>query len=561
MKISLEEQLSSIIKHTTNSFGGSFFDNMTRSLAKAVGADYCFIACVDELLTKATTISVFAKGQITDGFEYDLHGTPCAEVTSDGIDIYSENVIKEFPDDHLLQAMKVEAYIGTSLINSEGRVIGLVSALFEHPINQPEPIHLLFQFFSSWIATEVERTEKDLELTNLNKSLRQKVLDRTEKLEFFRSQSEIDQAHFRAIIETAAEAIITTDTRDLIKSFNAAASNLFGYTADEIIGKNVSILMTEPYSSSHNDYIQKQLETGVDKITDTGRQIEARHKNGNVLPIHIAISRIETSEIIGFTAIIHDLTTEKERENQLIRLKNEADEANLAKSKFLTNMSHELRTPLNAIIGFSQLLELDDNLTRKQTDNIGEIIMAGNHLLALINDILDLAKVESGQYELSMEPVNVCSIIQECIKLSEIIARKRGIVIRYKGLQECFLLVDSLRLKQALLNLISNAIKYNQDDGIVEISAEFMDNHLRIYVSDTGPGIPPEKQHELFKPFSRLQAENSGIEGTGIGLALTRQIIELMGGTIGFDSKAGAGSTFWIKFPTAEEPAAKKTPS
>lgn len=237
-------------------------------------------------------------------------------------------------------------------------------------------------------------------------------------------------------------------------------------------------------------------------------------------------------------------------EKALLLARKEADRANQAKSEFLSRMSHELRTPMNSILGFAQLLEYDDALDPEQQDNLHEITKAGEHLLELINEVLDLAKIESGHIDISLEPVALRPLAEECIGLLKSIASPRGISIQHNVAENLGVRADRTRLRQALLNLLSNAIKYNREGGQASLQAMPTGrNTLRISVIDTGPGIPPERLDELFEPFNRLGAETSGIEGTGIGLTITRRIVELMSGKIGAESKTGDGSTFWIELP------------
>ena len=264
-----------------------------------------------------------------------------------------------------------------------------------------------------------------------------------------------------------------------------------------------------------------------------------------------ATVRDDEGNPVQMLGVVQDIDERKRAEFALDNARIEAERANAAKSDFLSNMSHELRTPMNAILGFGQIMEYDDSLNDEQTESVHEILNAGHHLLELINEVLDLAKIESGRIDLSIEPVEVCSVIDECFMLIKPLADKRNILISHSGLKGLDVKADRIRFKQALLNLLSNAIKYNRESGSVKIEVQAAESgQLRICVSDTGYGIPDDKIDELFQSFNRLDAENSGIEGTGIGLSITRRIIEMMDGNVGVESKPGVGSIFWLELPT-----------
>ena len=271
-----------------------------------------------------------------------------------------------------------------------------------------------------------------------------------------------------------------------------------------------------------------------------------------------------------YGAIIHAkymADVQKDTLNLVKRSKAQVMQASQAKSHFLSSMSHELRTPMNAILGFGQLLsmEIGQALTDEQRDNVKEIIKAGNHLLELINEILDLSRIESGKIDLNIESVSLSNAINESIVIVEAQAKALNISIEFQlngepcdfsqidssGIQ---IYADFVRLKQVLLNLLSNAVKYNKENGKVIIEIEMPEHDVvRINVKDTGIGIPLEKQNELFQSFQRLGAEATEIEGTGIGLVITKQIVELMGGAIGFESQSDVGSTFWVDFLNCED--------
>lgn len=229
-----------------------------------------------------------------------------------------------------------------------------------------------------------------------------------------------------------------------------------------------------------------------------------------------------------------------------------AEQANEAKSQFLSSMSHELRTPMNAIIGFTELLAMNDeqNLTPSQTDYLHEILQAGNHLLALINEVLDLSKIEAGELKVSMEGVDLNQTVDECIKLIAPLAESKNIHIINK-IDQSFsylLFADNIRFKQILLNLLSNAVKYNPQYGSITLAVQATsDSRVKILVSDTGKGLSETQQQKLFQAFERIDAEFSGIQGTGIGLVISKRLIELMNGEIGVSSIPNIGSTFWLE--------------
>jgi len=248
-----------------------------------------------------------------------------------------------------------------------------------------------------------------------------------------------------------------------------------------------------------------------------------------------------------------DIIERKTAELALDTAKHQAEAANRSKSVFLSSMSHELRTPLNAVLGFGQLLEMESNLNDEQRDYVNEIMQAGYHLLELINDVLDLSKIESDNIDFSIEAVDCADLVKSCIPLVHSLAAKLSVTIETDGLANLILRADRIRLKQVMLNLITNAIKYNRPNGRVWLHAmEGKKGRKRLAISDTGLGIPADKLPMLFQPFNRLGAETGTIEGTGIGLVISRRIVEMMGGEMGVDSDLGKGSTFWIELPPGQ---------
>lgn len=275
------------------------------------------------------------------------------------------------------------------------------------------------------------------------------------------------------------------------------------------------------------------------------------------------VVRDKNGKPLRMLGVVQDVTHRKELEaaqayvqGELVRAKEEAERANRTKSEFLSSMSHELRTPMNAILGFSQLLEMDEQepLSDSQRDSIREIHKAGHHLLELINEVLDLARIEAGRINLSIQAVSLENVLIECRNLILPLAESRAIHVEINPgqCQDKMVEADYTRTKQVLLNLISNAVKYNSNSGVVMITTEqCKNNRIRISVTDSGPGLTEEQQKQLFQPFGRLGAENRHVEGTGIGLVITKRLVELMDGSIGMESESGKGCTFWIELKQA----------
>jgi len=322
-------------------------------------------------------------------------------------------------------------------------------------------------------------------------------------------------------------------------NFNRPCSEIIGHSIKDLLGEQAFINKIKPNFDKCLSGVSVRYQ---DKFT--------LNEEDYYLDVAYYPHITEDNKVAGIVVSIRDITTQKKLEGELRNAKELADKANQAKSEFLSSMSHELRTPLNAIIGFSQLLQYDKSLKDRHADNVSEIHKAGQHLLELINDILDLAKIESGHINITLSSVNICQLIEYCLSLTTPLAEENDITISHSGLAGTKVHADEVRLRQALLNLMSNAIKYNHKGGTVKLHIKLQENHqLRINISDTGPGINNEQLAELFHPFKRLGAESKDIEGTGIGLTITQRIVELMGGSVGVESKVGEGSTFWIELP------------
>jgi PAS domain S-box-containing protein len=370
------------------------------------------------------------------------------------------------------------------------------------------------------------------------------------------------QFYTRSLIESNIDAIMTTNPAGIITDVNKQMEALTGCTRDELIGAWFKNYFTDPGRAEAS--IKQVLREK--KITNYELTARARDGKTTVVSFNATTFYDRDRKLEGVFAAARDVTERKrldqaleEQNVELKRARSAAEKANLAKSAFLSSMSHELRSPLNAILGFAQLINSDSPPpTPSQTASIDQILHAGWYLLELINEILDLAQIESGKLALSLEPTSLAEVMLECQDMIEPQGQKRSIKMTFPQFDfPCFVRADRTRLKQVLINLLSNAIKYNQPDGtvVVDVDRRCTPEHTRVSVRDTGAGLPPDMLMQLFQPFNRLgQERNSTEEGTGIGLVMSKRLVELMGGEIGVESTVGLGSVFWFELNSASAP-------
>lgn len=387
-----------------------------------------------------------------------------------------------------------------------------------------------------------------------------------------------------AIFQNINFSCIATDIQGVIQIYNVGAEHMLGYAAADVVGTMTPADLCDPQelrtlAETLSSEFSTPLAPGIEAlIFKAAQDVEDVHelsylrKDGSHLPVSVSVTalRDEREFVIGYLFICTDNSSRKEIETERVLfnqtlldknvdLKNArfiAEKANRAKSEFLSGMSHELRTPLSAILGFAQLLESGATpLTSPQKKSIDQILKAGWYLLDLINEILDLALVESGKLSISLEPVSLADTLRECQVMIEPQAEKRGINVFFSQFQvPCFVQADQTRLMQVIINLLSNAIKYNTAGGSIEIDRiASMPGRIRIGIRDTGAGLTADQIEHLFQPFNRLGQKAGGIEGSGIGLVVSKRLIEMMDGNIGVESSVGEGSLFWIELNLAQE--------
>jgi two-component system sensor histidine kinase EvgS len=397
-----------------------------------------------------------------------------------------------------------------------------------------------------------QQKQTELEIIKLNKELAQRVAERTAELEQTLSTLRDNSARISAMFDTVVDGIITIDEHRIIETFNPAAERIFGYAAVEVIGKNINILMPEPYCGEHDRYVEHYISTGEARVIGIGREVVGRCKSGNTFPMELAVSEMKLGSRRYFTGIVRDITERKQAERLLHQAKEKAENANHAKDSFLATMSHEIRTPLTGMLGMLELLSLSQ-LDNEQRTTLDVAWDSGRGLLRIVSDILDWSKIEEGKLQLSPRPTSIAQLHQEVVNTYSRVASTKSLILSQHtdARLSSAHIVDPLRLSQVLNNFVSNAIKFTQR-GEIEVRAELVDQReggerIRFSVKDTGIGIAKDIQEHLFQRYRQESADTARMYGgTGLGLAICRRLAEMMDGEIELKSEPGLGSIFSI---------------
>ncbi len=352
----------------------------------------------------------------------------------------------------------------------------------------------------------------------------------------------------KAILDAAPDSIIVINRDLMVMEASPGTEMIYGYPKSERMGRS-SLTIMHP---DDKEFVTNELERLFARDSDEliSYRFRAQHVDRRWLIIETRARLLRDHESDEPRAVLvsRDISKSVAVEKALEIAKEEAERANAAKSEFMSRMSHELRTPLNSVLGFAQILQMELQ-SSDDLELVDHVYKSGQHLLTLINEVLDISRIESGNIGLTVESVNLYDLVSECLDIIGPQANDRSVGIGYSDTFDFLVRADHLRLKQVVLNLLSNAIKYNRPHGSVTLHCQARSGYVRFAVSDTGHGIAPELRERLFTAFDRLDAESRGIEGTGLGLTLSKSLIEAMGGTLGFESVVDDGSTFWFELP------------
>jgi PAS domain S-box-containing protein len=354
----------------------------------------------------------------------------------------------------------------------------------------------------------------------------------------------------KAILDAAPDSIVVINRDMTVLEASPGTERIYGYPKEQRMGRSAMSIMHPDDVPIISGVLERLFESDSDDIVSY--RFRARHADGYWLIIETRGRLLRDDDELGHRAVLvsRDVSATVAAEEALAVAKDDAERANAAKSEFMSRMSHELRTPLNSVLGFAQILQME--LTSPgDLELVDHVYKSGQHLLTLINEVLDISRVESGNIGLTPESVNLRQIVAECLDIIGPQAKERDIHIGYSDSFDYSVVADNLRLKQVILNLLSNAIKYNRAHGSVTLHCQAHDDIVRFSVTDTGFGIATELRERLFTAFDRLDAETKGIEGTGLGLTLSRTLIEAMDGTLGFETEVNEGTTFWFELPVA----------
>jgi len=564
----LEESLFSIAQGVSAATSDDFFRTLVAHIARAIKVDCGFVTeIVADEPARVRLVAAFGMEGIVENAEYDVAGTACESVLAGGPGTFPSGVTKRFPGAAGLKALAAEAYVGLPLRDAQGRVLGTIGVIHRRRLPDPALAESVLQIFASRAASELERKHSEDRLR-------------------------LSEGRTRQMFDGALDAVVMMDASGAISGWNRQAEAIFGWSREEALGRNLAAtIIPAEHREAHARGLERYRRTGSGPALNRRVEMTALRRDGAVFPVELTIAALESKDGPSFSAFVRDITERRRFEEQLAKqiadlkesrdhieaqaqllarqtedlaeARDKAVESTRAKSAFLAMMSHEIRTPMNGVIGMTGLLR-GTPLNPEQQSYVRTIEASGEALLSIINDILDFSKIEAGRLTLETIEFDPRAVVAQVVELLAEKAQGKGLELhayeepdlpgRVAG--------DAGRLRQVLLNLVSNSIKFTETGEVVVISslAESAggDAVIRFEVRDSGIGIPVDARASLFDSFS--QADTSTTRkygGTGLGLAISKRLVALLGGEIGFESSPRRGTTFWFtaRLARREEPA------
>ena len=538
----------------TDLTGDAFLRQVTQTLVELLGVECAFIGVATPASThRLDTRAVFLDGEFVADFSYDLAGTPCQTVTGNAPCVHAEQVRQKFPGDAMLATMGIESYAAVPLGNSAagGTAMGVLAIMSRHPLRNIEAVQTLLPLLALRVGVELVR--------------------------------ECEAKKFRDLFDGSPSAVFLIDGQNTIRMSSRAGERLFGWEPQTLIGQKLGLLFPDDNRAAYEALFRRFVEAEFTAPIDKGsKDMWGGRRDGDIFPVQVQLRILETAEGRMTVAHVHDITAHKQvqtalllltedleckvadRTVELSRARDEAEQANRAKSAFLAAMSHEIRTPMNGVVGMVDVL-VQSHLKSAQVEIVKIIRESAYALLGIVDDVLDFSKIEAGQFQVDSEPMDVARVLESVCDTLDHLAGKKGVELTLftDPAIPVQLLGDATRLRQVLLNLAGNAIKFSSAQGhagrvcvrarLAEIGVQQV--VLEFSVADNGIGMDQETLSRLFAPFTQADASTTRrFGGTGLGLSISHGLVELMGGEIGVCSESGQGSTFTVRLPLAPLP-------